>query len=65
MMLVLNIECFKIRLCGVCWNKEQVKWGEFDCSIKLTPQNMWYIQHCSDTPHPMFELTPSVGLFEQ
>ena len=27
----------------------------------LAPQNIWYIQHCSDTPHPMFELTPGVG----
>ena len=29
--------------------------------FRLTQQNIWYIQHCSDTPHPMFELTPRVG----
>ena len=26
--------------------------------FRLIPQNIWYIQHCSGTPHPMFELTP-------
>ena len=29
--------------------------------FSLTPQNIRYIQHCSDTPHPMFELAPGVG----
>ena len=28
--------------------------------VRLTPQNIWYIQHCSDKPHPMFEPTPRV-----
>ena len=60
MMLVLNIEFFKIRLCGVCSNKEQIKMGPVRLFI-LTPQNIWYIQHCSDTPHPIFALTPGVG----
>ena len=64
MMLVLNIELFKIRLCGVYSNKAQrtnqmglVRLFRF----RLTSQNIWYIQHCSDTPHTMFELTPRVG----
>ena len=33
--------------------------------LKLSPQNIWYIQICSETPIPLFELTQSWGLFEQ
>ena len=59
-MLDVNIEFFKIRPCA--WGLfEQTKMGLFRL-FRLTPQNIWYIQHCSDTSHPMFELIPGVGL---
>ena len=33
--------------------------------LKLSSQNIWYIEICSETPLPLFELTQSWGLFEQ
>ena len=33
--------------------------------FRLTPQNIWYIRHCSNTPHPMFGQTPSVGFVQK
>ena len=49
MMLVLNIEFFKIRPC---------------LTVQTNPTKylVAYIQHCSATSQPMFELTPGVGL---
>ena len=59
MMLFLNIEFFNTSLWGL-FEQRTNKMGIVRL-FRLTPQNIWYIQHCSDTPHPMFTLTPGLG----
>ena len=60
MMLVLNMDFFRnTSMWGLFEQRTNQMW--LDRLFRLTPQNIWYIRHCSDTPNPMFELPPRVG----